>query len=367
MRFLSRLGKGLRGSAGRNLVKVLAYSVVCLAVLAALVGRIGNIDFFAEHTSYRAVMPDATGLLVNDAVKVAGVPVGKVTGISVQRGKAVVSFQVKPDLRLRTSTQVGVRWRNVLGQKYLYLYPGGTGPRLAKGGTLPEDQAVQSADVGAFLDAVSPILQAIDPAKANAFIRALNEALDGNDQKVRSLLDDTAAISGSLGGDDQQISQLIGNLDTVVGGLANRDDDLNTAVTRFKSLSTSLAANDDQLQLLVDRFSEVQTRLDALVSQNSGNLDATIDDLATIAKALHDHRDDLESSLATLPQGLRVYDSISSYGQWFQIRATITCLANQSSCTDEGLTSDALSGGAQAPPVPDVGQIVGFSLAGGGL
>lgn len=360
MRSLSRLLKGLRGPAGRNLFKVVAYSMVCLVVLAALVARIGNIEFFAERTSYSATMPDVTGLLVNDEVKVAGVPVGKVTGISVERGQAVVSFELKPEVKLKRSTEVGVRWRNVLGQKYLYLYPGTEGETMAPGDRIPAEQAVRSADVGEFLNSVGPILRAIEPAKANAFIRALNEALDGNEEKVRGLLSDTAVISTELGGSDEEVGRLIDNLDTVVGTLAERDADLNTAVSRFQELSGTLADNNDDLQLLVERFASVQEKLDRLVSENREDLDATIDDLGTIAQVLSEHRDDLDTALATLPQGLRPYDAISSYGQWFQIRVVVTCLADQSVCAQDGLTSDLLSGGA---PV-DVSTIVGFALAG---
>ena len=46
------------------------------AVLAGLVARIGNVDFFSDDAAYAAAMPDVTGLQVNDAVKVAGVDVG---------------------------------------------------------------------------------------------------------------------------------------------------------------------------------------------------------------------------------------------------------------------------------------------------
>lgn len=363
MRFFSRLRKGLRGTTGKNLLKLTVYAVVCLAVLAALVGRIGNIDFFAKRTGYSAMLPDATGLLVNDEVKVAGVAVGKVTGVKVERGQAKVSFQVKPEVRLRSTDEVGVRWRNVLGQKYLYLYPHDGGRELAKGDTLPVDQAVQSADVGEFLNSVAPILRAIDPAKANAFIQGLNQALDGNETKVRGLLDDAAKISSSLGGSDRQIGRLIDNLDTVVGGLADRNQDLDQVISRFDTLSGSLASNNDQLQLLVDRFAAVQAKLNTLVTDNRANIDGTIDDLSTIAAVLGQHRDDLDKALATLPQGLRVYDSISSYGQWFQIRATITCLANQATCANEGATADLLSG--QQPA--DVTSVIGFALAGSAL
>jgi phospholipid/cholesterol/gamma-HCH transport system substrate-binding protein len=312
-------------------------------------------------------MPDVTGLLVNDDVKVAGVRVGKVTGIKIERGKAIVSFQVKEGIELRRSTQIGVRWRNVLGQKYLYLYPGTKGRVLPKGSKLPASQSVRGADVGEFLNAVSPILRAIDPAKANAFVRSLNEALDGNEDKVRGLLSDTADISKELGGSDEQIGSLIENLDTVVGGLADRDQDLNTAVTRFQTLSAGLAANNDDLQLLVERFASVQEKLNELVTDNRTDIDATVDDLGAIARVLHDHRDDLDEALATLPQGLRVYDSISSYGQWFQIRVTISCLANQANCSYEGASGDALNGGAPSGPAPDVSNIPGFALSGGGL
>ena len=71
--------------------------------------------------------------------------------------------------------------------------------------------------------------------------------------------------------------------------------------------------------------------------------------------------EDLDATLATLPAGLRPYDAISSYGQWFQVRVVVTCLANQSVCAQEGLTTDLLAGGP-----PDVGAILGFALTGPG-
>ncbi|MCU1370663.1 MAG: MCE-family protein Mce1B [Ilumatobacteraceae bacterium] len=364
MRHLSRLLKALRGRSGRQLLKLAAYSVVCLAVLAGLVARIGNVEFFSDDTGYAAAMPDVTGLQVNDAVKVAGVDVGKVTGLSIERGQAVVHFAIDPDVHLTDQTRVGIRWRNVLGQKYLYLYPGTEGERLEPGAELPPANSVESADVGAFLNAIGPILQSISPAKANAFIRAFNEALEGNEDQVRELLGDTADIATDLGGADVEIGSLLGHLDTVVGGLADRDADLQTVITRFQEMAGGLADNNADLQLLVERFAAVNQKLDQLVTDNRENLDATIDDLTVIAAVLGEHREDLDAAMATLPEGLGVYDQISSYGQWFQIRTKITCLANQKTCFDEGLTSSALDSGLTAESADTV---VGFALAGAPL
>jgi phospholipid/cholesterol/gamma-HCH transport system substrate-binding protein len=352
----------VRGRPGRLFAKLAIYTAVCLVVLAGLAGALGNIDYFADRATYRAELPDVTGLLVNDEVKVAGVGVGKVTGIEVERGQAVVSFEVDREVALTDDTRVGVRWRNVLGQKYLYLYPGSEGV-LWPGERLPASQAEAGADVGAFLNALGPVLQAIDPAKANAFIDAFNEALDANEERVRALLGDAAHIATELGGADEEVGTLIDDLDVVVGGLADRDDDLQAVVARFRSLAGGLADSNEDLQLLVERFGAVQEKLDELVTTNRGNLDATIDDLAVIARSLGDHRGDLDRAIDTLPEGLAVYDDISSYGQWFQIRSKITCLANQRQCTDEAVTSDALPSG----PPADASTVVAFALSGGGL
>lgn len=366
-RVLSRLAKGARGSRGRTMLKLVVYSAACLVTLAKLASLIGNVDFFAEQTSYQAEVDDVTGLLLNDEVKIAGVAVGKVTGIDVERGAAVVSFAVDDDVVLRDSTRVGVRWRNIFGQKYLYLYPGDDGAVLEPGDRLPIEQAVPSADVGDFLNAVGPILQAIDPQDANAFVEAVMEALQGNEANVRDLLDNTAVVSATVGGLDQEVGRVIENLEDVMSALADRDEAVDATLRNLSSLSDTLATNNDTLEQLVVNFAEVQDQLNQLISENRGDLDLTISNLQEIAGVLSEHRDDLEDTLATLPTGVIPYHQISSYGQWFQVRAIVVCLANQASCSREDTTSGALPGPDTGDAGgPDLGDVVDFAMSGRG-
>lgn len=364
-RLVSRLFEGAGGARGRTVLKLTLYSLACLATLAKLVSLIGNVDFFAERTTYEAEVDDVTGLLVNDEVKVAGVPVGKVTGISVDRGVAVVRFSVDDDVELRESTGVGVRWRNIFGQKYLYLYPGADGAVLEPGGRLPIEQSVPSADVGDFLNAVGPVLQAIDPADANAFVEAVMQALQGNESNVRGLIDDAATVSQTVGGLDEEVGRVIENMEDVLSALADRDDAVDATIRNLSSLSNTLATNNDVLEQLVVNFAEVQAQLDELVRSNRGDLDTTIANLQQITDVLGQHRDDLEAGLSTLPTGVIPYHQISSYGQWFQVRAIVVCVANQASCTREDLTSGALPGAdTGAAGGPTVADVVGFALSG---
>jgi len=110
--------------------RFLVFALVCLVLLAGLAVRIGNLSLFTHRTGYQALLTDATGLESADDVKIAGVTVGQVTGISVRHGQALVSFAVDDSVHLRTSTKVGLEWHNVLGQQFLYLYPGAAGGEL---------------------------------------------------------------------------------------------------------------------------------------------------------------------------------------------------------------------------------------------
>ncbi|MCB1005373.1 MAG: MCE family protein [Acidimicrobiales bacterium] len=365
MRLLGRLRRAV-SAEGPVLVKLGVYTLGCLLVLGWLVSEVGNVDWFADRTEYRAELHDVTGLVVNDEVKVAGVVVGKVTAIEIDRGRAVVTFEVDDDVALRSGTQVGVRWRNVLGQKYLYLYPSDEGDALEPGATLPLDRAVDAADVGELLNALGPVLQSIDPADANAFVQAVNEGLQGNEARVRSLLGDTATVADTLGGLDGEVGRIVTNLDRVVGALAERDVAVDATLRNLASLSGDLAARNDSLQSVVGDLAEVSEQVNRLLAENRGDLDVTIDDLEVIAATLAANRDALAETLDTLPAGVAPYHLISAYGQWFQVRATIACLANQATCAKEDpfRGSSVPVAGTDARS-PGLASIVGFANSGG--
>ena len=364
-RLLQRVGRGLRGE-GRVLLKLGAYTAVCLLVLGWLVSMVGNTAFFAERTGFQAEVEDATGLRVNDAVKIAGVEVGVVTGIEIEQGHAVVSFELDDDTELLDSTQTGVRWRNVLGQKYFYLYPGDDGEPLEPGDTLPLDQSVPSADVGDFLNAVGPVLQALDPDDANAFVQAVSEGVSGNEARLRRLIDDSATLAQVFGGLDGEVGSILTNLDQVTAAVARRDDAVDELLVNLGSLSGDLAARNDSLNRLVTDFAGVQRRLARLLRENRGDLDGTIADLRVIADTLAAHDGDLEAALATLPEGVGPYHLISSTGQWFGVRATIACLAGQTTCSMEDPSQsfgvNTLNGESSGPSVADV---IAFADPGG--
>ena len=194
----------------KTITKVGIFSAICMALAVAIVVKLGNL-YFGSTSGYSAMLADATGLSKGDPVKIAGIRSGTVNSIKLDHGAAKVSFSLDKGVQMRTGTQAGLRWRNVIGQKDLYIYPGNTGRSMVPGYTIPRSQTFAGADIGAFLNAAGPLLKAINPNDANTFIQGILGALQGNQAQVTGLLGNSAQLSSALGSSDQQVGSIIDN------------------------------------------------------------------------------------------------------------------------------------------------------------
>ncbi|MHB1582653.1 MAG: MCE family protein [Acidimicrobiales bacterium] len=326
--------RNLLGRLPASAFKMGAFAVVCLVLLVALAVKIGNISLFSSRHSLEAQLADVTGLTTGDPVEIAGVPVGQVSSISVQHGHALVAMSIDNTVTLHTSTDVGLRWKNVIGQKEVYLYPGqGSGKVLTDGAILPLSHDVSDASVNAFLNAFGPFLSAIDAREANAFVENVSGALQGDTAEINQLIDNGAKISSTVGALDQQVGQVIGSLDQVLTAIAARSGDVSSLVSNLQTVAQSLASKNTVLDDVVGNLSQVAGDLSQLIGTNRSSLDATINGLETATETIAAHQQQLAQALATAGSGLAPYTEISSYGQWFEVQSVYNCLANQTSCS----------------------------------
>jgi phospholipid/cholesterol/gamma-HCH transport system substrate-binding protein len=342
----------LRFSKG-TLAKVLAFTAVSAVFTVGLAIKIGNLQLFAHQYPLHAVFADASGVFKGDAVKLAGVDVGRVSGAKIEDGRAIVSFVVDDSVKLPRDTVVGIRWRNVLGQRFLYLYPGnGPGGTYKSGDTIPMTQTENAADLGELLNHLGPILRAIDPDKANAFLDAMNTALVGNEAAVRLLLDDGGVLATRLGSMDSKIRTLISSSDTVMSTFAGQDKALARILDDLNVVGARLQAMTGDLNSFITNFAVVQKELDRLLKENKGNIDFDIGALGSVAANLVKNRANLETTLCTLPAGLAGYFQTTSWGEWFNVRITEFTVKGpngDSTLVDQNETSTASRPGP-APP-----------------
>ncbi len=333
--------------------KFALFAVVCVVLLVGLAVKIGNISLFTSRHTVDAQLADVTGLAGGDTVNIAGVPVGQVSSIGVQHGHALVAMSIDNTVTLRRSTDIGMRWHNVIGQKEIELYPGHSGSILAPGATIPLSHDVTDASIDAFLNSLGPLLASINPTEANAFVENVSGALEGDTAEINQLINSGATVSTTVQALDSQVGQIIGNLDQVLGALASRSGDINSLVTNLQTVSSALASKNTLLDSVVGNLSQVATDLASLIGNNHSTISTTITNLQAVAADVQNNQQNLAKSLSTLGTGLAPYIQISQWGQWFAVQTIYTCLAGQSVCPYyEPSNPPAGSGPFGSPPLP---------------
>jgi len=302
------------------LLKVIVFTIVCLAFTVALGVKLANSRLFADTYDMRAEFEDATGVMKGDAVKIAGVDVGRVTGTEIKEGRAVLSFNIDNDIQLPTDSEVAIRWRNVLGQRFVYVYPGDDDEVWDEGDTVPLSHTNDVADIGEFLNRVGPILKAIDPEQANAFLDAVNTALASNEENVGALIDAGSSLASDLSERDGHIARTIGNADTIMEAFASQDDQIASIIDDLDNVSGVLARRTDDVNRLVTNFADVQEQLDELLATSSSNIDATIGSLDSVTSTLSSNQKNLARTLRSTPGGVSNYFQTTAWGEWFNVR-----------------------------------------------
>lgn len=351
----------------RTFVKFAVFTLVCLAFTGYLAMTIGNIRLFEDTYSLTARFDDVTGLLPNDNVKVAGVVVGKVSDVKIDKGQAVVTFSVRDNVKVPTDTAAGIRWRNLLGQRYVYLYPGSASTTLEDGDTVEETTSV--VDLGELFNRLGPIVAAIDPAQVNAFLDAIVEGLDGNQDKVRQVLDDLAVLMSGLATRDEAIGQLVENLNDVTGTITARDAQIRTVLDNLVTLSSTFSANTDIVDAAVTDLGSVSENLDQLLSTRGGEIDRILANLLDVLNTVEGRLGTVDRAVGTLDEAVIKVFAAGRYGEFLNqvipcagmerwsgttppCAGAITGLGTVGNVVPPGTTSGGGASGPAAPTAP---------------
>ncbi|MGH2734333.1 MAG: MlaD family protein [Actinomycetota bacterium] len=368
------------------LAKVVVFTLICAVLTVALGVKLANSRLFADTYVMKAEFDNAAGVMRGDAVKIAGVDVGRVESSEIRGGRALITFNIDKAVRLPQDSTAAIRWRNVTGQRFLYVYPGTADDDYDEEQVIPASQTEDVADIGEFLNRLGPILQAINPEQANAFLDAMNTALTNNEANVRALLDAGAVLSSDLAEKDQEISSLLDNSDEIMAAFASQDRNIESILDDVEDVSGVLARRTDDINTLVTNFADVQEQLDELLVSSRSNIDSSIGSLHSITDLLARNKKNLKRTLESVPAGVSNYFQTSSWGEFFNVRliklmvqdnqgndlAVVSEADNQHGDSGggtgdgDGGNGDGDGGGSEPPARENVGSILRYVLTGDG-
>jgi len=300
-------------------MKLAAFTTVMVLILAALVVIFGQIRFTAT-TSYHALFTNASGLKSGERVRIAGVPVGTVSGVAVTKANlAEVDFDVDSRYRLMASTKAAVRYQNLTGDRYMELLEGAGDPTpLRSGGALPAAQTAPALDLDLLLNGFKPLFRALDPTQVNQLSAELVAVLQGQGGTIESVLGHTSSLTNTLADRDQLIGQVITNLNTVLGTIANRKDQFSATLDQLQQLVSGLAADRAPLGNALASINTGTAQLTNLLTDTRPPLQGTINQLNRTVTVLDSGKGDIDSVVSRLPDTYKRLVRTGVYGNFFQ-------------------------------------------------
>ena len=311
---MSVLDKETRSS----LVKLVIFIVVTTLATGVLVVLIGNLTF-QSNRNYKAVFTDATGVVKGDDIRIAGVKVGSVKKIDIiNRTQALVSFNVAKSSIVTKSSTATIRYRNLVGQRYISLTQGvGDLDRLPEDSTIPDSRTQPALDLSVLFNGFKPLFAALSPADINKLSAEVISVFQGEGGNFNALLQNTASITNTLADRDQVIGSLIDNLNSVLDTLAGRDKQLSSLIIEFKRFMAGLVQDKDAILGSLDSVSNLAEQTSDLVTGIRPSFVKDVKGLRRVAGNLNEGRDELDRALQILPIKLTKIGRTAIYGSFF--------------------------------------------------
>lgn len=315
--------RGLDAKTSGAAIRLIIFMVLTFLATSLLVVTIGNLSFGGSR-EFKAHFSDATGVNSGDDIRVAGVKVGSVDGVEITQDEdgnatAIVTFKITDDETvLDEGTHATIRYRNLLGQRYIALtHDSGSGGALAEGETIPITQTDPALDLSVLFNGFKPLFQALSPDDINKLSYEVVQVFQGEGGTLESLLASTASLTQTLADRDQVIGDLLENLDYVLDHVADRDDQLTRLIGSFKNLVGGLKEDRRAILSSLDGISELAVETAGLADDIREPFVRDIGYLRKVTAHLDRGRAEIDRALQVMPIKLNKFGRTATYGSWF--------------------------------------------------
>ncbi|WP_280510318.1 MlaD family protein [Nocardia farcinica] len=252
-----------RAAAVRLLGLLAVVIAILLLVVAAITRPVGG-----ETLAYHAEFGDVFGLQDDADVRVRGVQVGKITGISLtDEHRALVRFTLRTEHRLRAGDRLAIRFQNLTGQRYLAVLPAET-PGAPLDPAAPVRDTIDSFDITTVFNGLRPLLREADPQVYNRFARNLVAMIEGTGSDLTPLLRDLGALASYAEDRTAVIATIVTNLGGLAQKLRGRSANLENILRVFHSIFMPVASRMEEFLSLMEKgsveMSEIVRSADAL-------------------------------------------------------------------------------------------------------
>lgn len=293
----------------------LGVTLACTLLVANTLYR----PFGESTTSYKAQFSDTVGLKNGSDVRIAGVRVGKVTGVDLENGLAVATFEVVDSQRVPADVEAHIRYADLLGARYIALKDGKSSQALAEDAMIPLDRTRPAVDLTDLFNGFKPVFQTLKPAEVNQLARELVAVFQGQGGTVNSLLRHVVALTGDVAEQDQLIGEVLTGLNEVTDFALKNEPDFKALIESLSTLTSNMAKSRSKIANAIDASSELATSVSDVFVDLRPALQRDLTSLNELAGVLVDNKENFAKTLKATPPLFKHVNRASEYGAWINV------------------------------------------------
>ena len=305
--------------------------VIAIALIAALcfaAFAVGTLDLLEHRYRMSAVLPDAAGLDSGSPVRLAGVDVGEVTGLTPdrERGQIVVSFEVDDDVHLGPDTTADVALSTLLGGEYIRLGSVAGTPALAdqplEDRRIPLERTSVPYSVNQTFNEATDVVQALDTTAVNEMVRTFADIATDSGPRLERVLSGLEEVARAFNDREAVVGDLLENSQRLTDTLAEKDETMLRLIEASEVVLDQISARRDELATVLGDGSAVVNTMSRVLTQRRAELDRILTDLDLVTDVVADRQEDVDTILSWAGPTFDQVSAIGSHGPFIDVLPT---------------------------------------------
>jgi len=288
-------------------VKVLVFVVVSLLGVAYVSVRYVGLgeSLLGRGTTVYVDFANAGGIFANAPVTYRGVPVGRVTKVTLHGGGARARLRLDDGVRVPADLRAVVAQRSAVGEQYLDLRPDGDGPPyLRDGAVLPRERTGVPLPPETLLANLDGLVRSVDADDLAVVIDELGAAFEGSEDALRRILDASDLLLADATVYLPETVTLIRDGNTVLATQAASADMIRRWAKGLAEITATVRASDPDIRALIANGPPAATELVALLDGLEPTIGTLLGNLITVNGVAARRLPNIEHLLVVYPMAV---------------------------------------------------------------
>jgi phospholipid/cholesterol/gamma-HCH transport system substrate-binding protein len=256
------------------------------------------------QTGYTAHLPNSGGVRVGDQVRIAGIPVGKVTSVRLDGAVVEMKFDIKGSVVVGSQSTLDIKLLTPLGGHYMALDPKGDIP-LGRN-VIPPQRVALPFEVNDIIQAATPLIKEVNGQVIHDTFTEVANAANTYPDAVRDLLRSANALTMSM---SKSTADFHRSLDFTNNGLRAAVAERKQLITLFEQMDVLGKMYTSKTVDIVEFFSllnELARMLDRVTVSYGREVAPIVNGLEDITDTLGAHPERWGQALDGLGQTLNI-------------------------------------------------------------